>query len=486
VAPYRVTTKTSGRLKAATYFLSDDPRLAEAYLDATLEYLVLYSELFGPYAFDQFAVVENFFPTGYGFPGYTLLGGRVLRLPFIIGTSLGHEVAHCWWGNGVTVDYSEGNWSEGLTTYVADYLYKERRSPVAAMAYRSQTLRNYASLVTPASEFPLAQFSARRSPLTKAIGYDKGTMVFHMLRRQIGEDAFWGGLRDVYRDRLFRKTAWSDLQAAFEKRAGRSLETFFSQWVARKGAPELRLLNVQLSRPRPTGPWVVIGKIQQGENVYSFPVDLRVHTASGDVDHTIRIQQQRSDFRVTSKTRPLKIELDPGVNLFRRLDRSEIPPTVNSLKSVGRAALLVAEAKPKPIGAAKTLAASLGFDRVDGLSRAAVEEKNLPPVDILVIGRPPEKGPLSGLIARYVQDSSAFRFNDQTYDHEGDVFFGVFRHPTAPHRVVGFFWPIGNEGAAIARKIAHYGKYSYLVFSGGRNVAKGTWPIENSPIEHRW
>ena len=91
-------------------------------------YIALYEELIGPYPFQQFSIVENFFPTGYGFPSYTLLGSTVIRLPFIIETSLGHEIAHCWWGNGVLVDDRQGNWCEGLTTYLADYLYKERTS----------------------------------------------------------------------------------------------------------------------------------------------------------------------------------------------------------------------------------------------------------------------------------------------------------------------------------------------------------------------
>ena len=60
----------------------------------------------------------------------------MIRLPFIMHTSLGHEIAHCWWGNGVYVDYEKGNWSEGLTTYVADYLYKERASLGQAREYR--------------------------------------------------------------------------------------------------------------------------------------------------------------------------------------------------------------------------------------------------------------------------------------------------------------------------------------------------------------
>jgi hypothetical protein len=124
VAHYVVEEKSVGKVTAATYLLPQNQDLAASYLDATAGYIALFSDLFGPYPFEKFAVVENFFPTGFGFPSYTLMGGTVLRLPFIVHTSLGHEIAHCWWGNGVYVDYDTGNWSEGLTSYVADYLFK--------------------------------------------------------------------------------------------------------------------------------------------------------------------------------------------------------------------------------------------------------------------------------------------------------------------------------------------------------------------------
>ena len=116
-------------LDACTYFLSDDPTLRATYLERTRAYIAMYEEMIGPYPYAKFATVENWFPTGYGMPSYTLLGGQVLRLPFIPYTSFGHEIAHNWWGNSVFVDPAEGNWCEGLTTWCADYHYKELESP---------------------------------------------------------------------------------------------------------------------------------------------------------------------------------------------------------------------------------------------------------------------------------------------------------------------------------------------------------------------
>src|SRR5690606_3013180 len=119
-----------GDVFAQTFTYADtDSSIYNRYLRGTGRYLDLYEEQIGPYPFAKFALVENFWQTGFGMPSFTLLGDRVIRLPFILDTSYGHEILHNWWGNGVFVNVEEGNWCEGLTTYGADYAYKEQESP---------------------------------------------------------------------------------------------------------------------------------------------------------------------------------------------------------------------------------------------------------------------------------------------------------------------------------------------------------------------
>jgi hypothetical protein len=174
----------SGPVEISVWLLRDDPKLAATYLERTRAYLAMYEEMIGPYPFGKFATVENWFPTGYGFPSWTLLGGAVMRLPFIPTTSFGHEVCHNWWGNSVYVAEAGGNWCEGLTTYCADYHYKELESPASAREYRRNLLKDYAAYVRdPGKDAPLAQFRARHSGATRAVGYGKAMMVFHQAPR---------------------------------------------------------------------------------------------------------------------------------------------------------------------------------------------------------------------------------------------------------------------------------------------------------------
>jgi hypothetical protein len=486
-AQYHVRKKQVGGVVAATYFLTADKKLSDAYLEASAGYLKFYSDLFGPYPFQKFAVVENFFPTGYGFPSYTLLGGAVLRLPFIIRTSLGHEIAHCWWGNGVYVDYNGGNWSEALTTYVADYLYKERKSESEGRTYRQQILRNYATLVKPQNDFALARFISRRDPVTKTVGYDKGVMVFHMLRKMTGDEAFWSALRDIYSQRLFKPTSWAQLQQAFEKRSGLSLDTFFSQWVNRKGAPRFHLDKIKAKQSGDR--WIVRGSIVQQAPYYSFPAKIMLVGSAGTQFANVNVTADKETaFEITADQSPHQLLLDPDVDIMRQLFKSEVPPAINSLKSSTSVLILKSENISLEVKkAARLLAASLGLKRFEIVAANAVSNAQLRNNDILVIGHPSQDRFLENMPGQIRLENLSFYLNDKQYRDAADVFFGVFDHPIAEDRVAALFLPLSEKNAEIvARKVTHYGKYSYLVFQNGHNREKGFWQSEQSPLIYSW
>jgi aminopeptidase N len=485
-AAYGVQEKKVGDVVAATYFLPRHQDLSAAYLDAIAAYLELYSELFGPYPFPKFAVVENFFPTGYGFSSYTLLGSTILRLPFILNTSLGHEIAHCWWGNGVFVNYEYGNWSEGLTTYVSDYLYKERESAAAAKDYRLQALRNFATLVPPAKDFPLARFTGPADTTTKAVGYEKGMMVFHMLRKAIGDEAFWGALRDVYRERLFQPTAWDDLRRAFEKRSQRSLKAFFEQWVNRKGAPRIHLADVRRDRA-PDG-WKVTGRLAQEKPFFQAAFELALDGDGRHVLRRIELSGESASFEVAAASEPAQIVVDPDYNMLRRLDPSEIPPTVNTLKSSAATLLVVCEAAAAGgQQVADTLAGSLGLGNYAIVSEARVDRNRFKGQDVILVGCPRTVEWLSTVPASLHLQKEGFSLGGVQGSSAGDMFFGVFTNPYDPGRALAVLLPIASPDAAnVAAKITHYGRFSYLIFRDGQNRDKGAWEPADSPAVHRW
>jgi len=483
---YIVAERWSGRIRTATYFLAPNAHLSGTYLEAVADYLGLYENLFGPYPFAKFAVVENFFPTGYGFPSYTLLGSSVLRLPFIVRTSLGHEVAHCWWGNGVHVDASQGNWSEALTTYVADYLYKERASTDDALLYRQQALRDYATLVPPAEDFPLKAFSRRHSPASRAIGYAKGAMVFHMLRGLIGDEAFWKGLRKVYREKLFQTATWSDLQAAFEQTGNRILQGFFDQWLIRAGAPMISMDNVTVEQCADS--WKISGLLRQERPFYLLRLGMFLETQAGTIQRNFDLSGKERRFEISSDSPPKRLSVDPEFNVFRRLYPVEIPPTINSVKGSDALTVLMADgSSPGMLAVTKTLLHSLGLKDYRLLAKEKVSDGELAANDVLIVGYPERQDLLSTLPTTLTLEENRFRIDSETYDRPEDTFFGVFAHPLNGDRVLAILLPTSPENAqTVARKITHYGKYSYLAFRQGRNLQKGIWPVTESPLIQTW
>ncbi len=238
--PYAVderTLKLAGRnIRIRTWFHPELATLAQGYLDDSARYIERYGKLIGDYPFGMFSVVSSPTPTGFGMPTLTYLGRDVLKLPFIRATSLGHEVLHNWWGNGVYPDWDKGNWSEGLTTFLADYAYKEDESEAAAREMRLGWLRDLAA-VPPGEDTALKDFRSRRHGIASIIGYNKAAMVFLMLRDRIGSQAFERGLRLFWQRHRFRTASWADLEAAFAEASGKPLGDFFRQWVQQPGSP---------------------------------------------------------------------------------------------------------------------------------------------------------------------------------------------------------------------------------------------------------
>lgn len=486
--PYQVSTRDTPYGKAMTYFSAQNQDLSDTYLTHVAEYLKEFSELHGPYAFSKFAVVENFYPTGFGMPSFTLLGARVLRLPFIPATSLRHEVAHCWWGNGVLVDYMQGNWCEGLTAYVADYLAKERSSLEEARDYRRQVLRDYAILAAGSDDLPLATFISRTSPATQAVGYGKAMFVFHMLRRRAGDRVFWNVLRALYSERLFSPTNWGHFQEAFARKGGMdavAASAFFRQWINRTGAPELGVDSVEVAKD--AGGYTVTGVLKQTGDVYDLKVPVRVETVQGSAEAVVHCSGRETRFSVPCPYKPVRLEVDPDSHVFRLLSPGEIPATVNSVKGAkGLTAVVGKGVSPRQAELLPLLLASLNQRSV-----AIVREQNadfaaLAGEAVLFFGRPAteagkqalglENGPAS--LPGIPADAAGVL-------KSSEAVFAVVSGQTPERFKALFDFKGALQPSAVenyARKITHYGKYGYLGFSKGRNVIKGVPRPAGTPL----
>lgn len=480
-APYVTRSATAGEATVFCYFFEADTNLFDTYLSATTDYINMYSDLIGPYPYERFTVAENFFPTGYGMPGWTLLGQQVLRLPFIVRTSLGHEVLHNWWGNSVYVDYERGNWCEGATVYGADYRYKEMQSADAAKDYRKDILKQYVSYVTPENDFPLREFRSRTSPETRTIGYNKTMMVYHMIRNIIGDDAFFDAWKLIYQRHRGEKISWEEWIDAFEETSDQSLDYIIPQWVDQTGAAELAFetgsINMQGDvKAVPVTVTEKSGIFPQMQIPLQFSGDLTVDTTivmtKGNVSTTLSVPAGVNT-----------VTLDPDFELFRRLYPEEIEPIV--------AAVLGAENKEfwSFVDGAEPnhnfqlfgnnlmdLSAEDASVKIQKISATNRPHSSTTPILLNPYELPDYLDEFVTLSSDIIQiNGTEFPLPGHTFIFAGKSWYG------SDHCLVVYSENF-DDLERLGQLIPHYGKYSYLVFEGTHNIAKGQWPVSASPL----
>ncbi len=333
---WKHVTRQAGAVTLGVYLSEQNAAGADILLDAAEREIATYSELLGPYAYDRFDIVENWFTTGYGMPAFTLLGRHVVAR--MVGESrrsgrippgyLDHEIVHCWWGNLVYPDYATGNWCEGLTSYCSNYLAKERQGPEEARRHRERTCIRYSINVTPERDYPLRKFVGKREDFENDIGYGKASMVFHQLRREIGDDAFWRTLRTVSREHAGKHLGWDGWRAAFEAESQRNLAEFFAQWLERPGAPLLELSDVKVTTAM--GRLQIAGVLRQrlaeGEEPWRVTVPIVAELLDGSEELLVDVSTEETSFTMLAPSLPLRVTADPDFHVFRRLGPEEVPP----------------------------------------------------------------------------------------------------------------------------------------------------------------
>ncbi|MDH5326379.1 MAG: M20/M25/M40 family metallo-hydrolase [Gammaproteobacteria bacterium] len=490
---YTYYEQAAGRVQAQVYLQKPDASLAQKYLDVTGQYIRMYETLLGDYPYGKFALVENFWGSGYGMPSFTLLGGQVIRLPFILHSSYPHEILHNWWGNGVYVDYSSGNWAEGLTAYLADHLINEQRGK--GRSYRRDTLQKYADFVVEGRDFPLTEFVSRHNASSSAIGYGKTMMFFHMLRMQLGDEKFTAALQSFYRQFRFKRASFGDLENVFSKSSGQALQDVFQQWTTRSGAPELKLGKTRVRKDADGYKTTVT--IQQLQKQAAYRLQLPVVLYGKDKNAVLRkvfsIDAKQQSISVYSSFEPLRLSIDPDFDVFRRVHKAEIPAALSQGYGAADVLLVLPSRASKSLLAAYEKLARKWSEDQEGRWKVKLDSQ---------LKRLPSKGAvwLLGWNNRF--NSTIFKaLNSQGvhFDKKGktsSVRLNNTRYQSTRHSLVlstklsedqPILWLGASSPEALpglTRKLPHYSKYSYLAFEGEEpeNVLKGQWPVLNSPM----
>ncbi len=472
-----------GNIHLYAFLKEKNPELAARYIDAAKKYLDFYEKLLGPYPYAKFALVENSRQTGWGMPSFTLLGSRIIRFPFILNTSYPHEILHNWWGNGVYVDARSGNWSEGLTAYLADHLLQEIKGK--GSRYRFQQLVKFLNYVNEENDFPLAEFMARDSMASQAIGYGKTLMLFHMLRLEVGDETFLKALRHFYEHNRFRFAGFDRLRHSFASASGKDLNFFFEQWTQRKGAPQIELASAQVMAA--DGGHRLRLEVRQNQPGPAFaltlPVAVWLKGSGQPVLDVLDLNGKSQTFTLDFAGEPAAVRLDPYTDVFRRLDRNEVPPNIGETYGA-RHSISILPAAEEDLHLmqgykrfARTVADETG---TEPLLDTRLEE--IPEGSLWIFGRHNRyaqrlRPQLEGYGVRW--DESGVVVEGRKFPWQDHSFVFTLRRPGG--QPGSATWVIAGSGTSVPglmRKLPHYGKYGVLVFKGDApdNQVKAAWP----------
>ncbi len=430
---YVKTTSFLNDIKIEIYLYKKHKNLSEKYIKKIKEYIKLYENLIGKYPYKKFALIESSSPVGYSMPTYTVIGSMIIDKEFVLNRSLAHEILHQWFGESVQTDPKSGNWSEGLVSYLSDYLLNEKKGKV--LSYRKNILHEYPLFVNSKKEIPISDFKSRKDKASMLIGYSKSSFIFHMIRKELGDKLFFEKIREFYKKYAFKKASLKDICSVFQ--------TKLCKWFYKKGIAKIEAKNIKTSFE--DGKFVISFDIlQKTKEDYPLYIDITVTTSNKSIYKKVFIEKSKTHISIESKEKPLFLTLDPNIDTFRKLSLKEEFKTIANIFA-SKKLLIITENKT----AFKELKKIFKYAKISKKPTQKEVNEN----DLL-----------------FLEDKAylAKRVIALPYLKDNEKIFTVKTSPFNKKLSVSFF----DCEPKIVRKLVHYMKYSVLIFTNSKITQK--------------
>ena len=252
-------------------------------------------------------------------PNDTLEAAYAPELTAIMGAHIGDKagirllantIAHQWWGCEVSPKTLNDAWiTNGMSRY-GELMYVEDQSGNGALR---AALDDVAAGALAYDTIPLSS-SGRLDPFSpqfQSMTLDKGSMVFHMLRWEVGDKAFEATLKGALSQYTDQGIRTEDFEKVAEEQSQQQLLPFFSQWIDGTGAPQFTN-KYSVYRLGNNKGFRTIGEVNQDLDLFRMPVDLRIETDGKTVNQKIDVVGTDTQYVVDTFGRPRRISIDPG------------------------------------------------------------------------------------------------------------------------------------------------------------------------------
>jgi tetratricopeptide (TPR) repeat protein len=222
---------------------------------------------------------------------------------------LSNTLAHQWWGSQVSPATLNDAWiTNGMSRY-AELMYLE--DSAGKIAFQSAITDVSAGALAYDTE-PLTTLGRLDpfSPQFQSMTLEKGAMVFHMLRWEMGDDVFTKFLRTLLTQYTDKSIRTSNLQSIAEAQSNLQLEPFFAQWLDGTGAPAFNDKYTVFRLGNNKG-FRTLGAITQDLDLFRMPVELRIETDGKTEDRRVDVSGTDSQYTVETFGRPRRISIDP-------------------------------------------------------------------------------------------------------------------------------------------------------------------------------
>jgi aminopeptidase N len=314
-----------------------------------------------------------------------------------------HELAHQWWGDLITCrDWAHAWLNEGFATYF-EALWCEENEGADEFAWNlRQDRENYLAEDSHHYRRPIV-CNRYRAPieLFDRHLYEKGSLVLHMLRREVGDALFFKSLNLYCTRHRGQNVITKDLERAFEDATGRNLEFFFDQWVYKEGHPEIEVSSSYDDKQKLASVTVKqTHKTSDATPLFRFTATITLMDGDGrETRHRVEVREREQVFNFPADKAPKAVRFDPEHDVLKTLKHKRGREALelelkHAPEAIGRAAAarqLGEEASPQAVvalrdalmndkfwGVQAEAAAALGAIRTSDAMRALVDALALP------------------------------------------------------------------------------------------------------------